>query len=94
MMRVKDYPGIADWPPEPGGAFRRGQSFPTDQKVVVTRIFPVTNEFVTFTCAFDGAEHTYDLRLEDKDIAAEFARLLSRHVGTTLEVFGEFRLDV
>ncbi len=93
-MKVKDYKGIADWPPMPGGAFRHGQKFPTDQKVLVTKVFPVVNEVVTFTCKFDGAEHSYDLRLVDKPTAEEFARLLQRHVGKTLEVFGEFRLDV
>jgi predicted metalloprotease with PDZ domain len=94
MMRVKDYPGIADWPPQPGGAFRSGQRFPADEKVLITKIFPVMSEFVTFTCSYDGAEHTYDLRLTDRATAEEFARLLSRHVGATLEVFGDFRLDI
>jgi len=93
-MKVKDYKGIVDWPPMPGGAFRRGQKFPTDQKVLVTKVCPVVNGFVTFTCRFDEAEHTYDLQFVDKPTAEEFARLLTRHVGRTLEVFGEFRLDV
>jgi hypothetical protein len=52
------------------------------------------SELVTFTCRYDGAEHAYDLRLTDRATAEEFARLLSRHVGATLEVFGDFRLDI
>ena len=46
-----------------------------------------------FKCKFNGAEHTYDLLMVDKATAEEFARWLERHVGKTLEQFGEFRLD-
>jgi hypothetical protein len=77
----------------PGGAFTRCQQFPTDQRAPVAEVFPVMNEFVTFTCEFQGDRHTYDLPMEDQGLAEEFARLLARHVGTTLEQFGELRLD-
>jgi hypothetical protein len=94
-MLLKDYPGIVSWPPQPGGAFNGHvpPPFPVDQKVMVTKVFPVINEFVTFTCNFLGNEHTYDLQMEDKATAEEFARLLVKHVGKTLEQFGEFPLD-
>ena len=75
MMMVRNYPGIADWPPMPGGAFTRVQKFPQDQKVLITKIFPVVNEFVTFTYQFDGAEHTYDLQLTDETMAQEYESL-------------------
>jgi hypothetical protein len=95
MMRVRDYPGIKDWPPMPGGAYAKGQVFPLDEKVVITKIFPVVNEFVTFTCEFQGAQHTYDLPMTDLGMAEEFARLMQHHVvGETLEKFGDFRLDI
>lgn len=95
MMLLKDYPGIAPnaWPPQPGGAFTPYQAFPVDEKVLVTEVFPVVNQFVTFTCEFQGSQHTYDLQTADAETAKEFARLLKRHVGKTLEKFGEFRLD-
>jgi len=95
MMLLKDYPGIAPgaWPPSPGGVYAPHQAFPVDEKVLVTEVFPVVNEFVTFTCEFQGNQHTYDLQTTDAEIAKEFARLLKRHVGKTLEKFGEFRLD-
>jgi len=94
LMKVKEYPGVVDWPPQPGGPYNRGQAFPVDQKVLITQIFPVVNQFVTFTCEFQNEQHSFDLQLKDKAVAEEFARFLKRHVGKTLEKFGEFRLDV
>jgi hypothetical protein len=95
MMRLRDYPGIAPgaWPPQPGGAFGPCQAFPTDERVLVTKVFPVINELVTFTCEFQGSQPTCDLRTTDAGMAEELARLLKRHVGKTLEKFGEFPLD-
>jgi hypothetical protein len=95
MMLLKEYSGIAPhaWPPQPGGAFSPCQAFPVDEKVRVTRVFPPINEFVTFTCEFQGEQHTYDLQTSDDGLAKELARLLETHVGKTLEKFGEFRLD-
>jgi hypothetical protein len=95
MMLLKDYAGIAlgAWPPSPGGAYTSHQAFPTDEKVLIGRVFPVINEFVTFTCEFRSSQHTYDLQTTDTGMAKELVRLLERHVGKTLEKFGEFRLD-
>jgi hypothetical protein len=93
-MKLKNYPGIVSWPPLPGGAFAGYEAFPVDQKVMVTEVSPVIDEFVTFTCEFHGTQSSYDLHMVDKATAEEFARLLNRHVGKTLEQFGEFRLDV
>ena len=91
-MKIKDFLGTS-WPPMPGGAFTWYQDLPTDQRVSVAEVFPVRNEFLTFTCESQGDRHTYDLPMEDQGLAEEFARLLSRHIGTTLEQFGELRLD-
>ena len=78
----------------PGGAFGPYEEFPTDEEsVVVAEVFPVVNEFVTFTCLFKGRLHSYDLQVEDIDTARELARLLARHKGQTLAGFGEFPLD-
>ena len=93
-MKVKDYQGIASWPPLPGGAFTGGEPFPLDQSVLITKVFPVVNEFVTFTCQFYGKEHTYDLQMSDGATAEGFALWLGRHTGKSIEQFGEFRLDL
>ena len=79
----------------PGGAYAKGQAFPLDDSVVITKIFPVRNAFVTFTCEFQGGQHTYDLSMTDIGMAEEFARLMQRHVvGKTLEKLADFRLDI
>lgn len=87
-MKVKDYHGIVPWPPMPGGAYASSESFPVDQKVMVTEVFPAVNEFVTFTCEFHGKQHSYDLHMADRATAEEFVRWLQRHVGQTCEQFG------
>lgn len=91
-MRVKDYLRTS-WPPTPGGTLARYQEFPVDQRVSVAEVFPSVNAFVTFTCEFQGSRPTYDLPMGDPGLAEEFARLLSRHIGDTLEYFGELPLD-
>ena len=77
----------------PGGAYKGGEAFPLHEDVLVTELFPVVNQFVTFTCEFQGKQHSYDLEMSDVGLAQEFARLLRRHVGKTLGKFGDFRLD-
>lgn len=95
VMQLHEYPGIAEWPPQPGGAYQRGDEFPMDvSTVVVTKVFPVVNEFVTFTCEFKGRLHTYDLQTADKETAAGLAYWLGQMVGETLDKFGEFQLDL
>ena len=94
-MRVRDYPGIVSWPPMPGGAYSPTQAFPIDEDVIITETYPVVDEFVTFTCAFQSSQHTYDLQMTDMATAEEFARLMQNHVvGKTLGKLGDFRLDV
>ncbi len=93
-MRLRDFRGITDWPPLPGGAYSSGQAFPTDEdSVVLKRVFPVMNEFVTFTCEFGGSDHTYDLQTEDEALAGELARWMTLYIGRTLSDFGDFHLD-
>jgi hypothetical protein len=93
-VKLKDYPGIVDWPPMPGGAYSPYQQFPTDERsVVVTRVFPVVSEFVTFTCEFSGRQNTYDLQVEDTNTARELGRILSECVGKTLADFGVVPLE-
>jgi len=75
-------------------AFSPYQKFPTDEEsVVVTQVFPVINEFVTFTCEFDGHQHAYDLQIEDIHTAKELARILNECVGKTLDAFGAVPLE-
>jgi len=92
---LKDYEGIKSWPPQPGGAFdgHNPPPFPVNEKVMVTKVFPVVNEFLTFTCLFQGNEHSYDLQMVDTATAEELGRWLEKHAGKTLEEFGEFPLD-
>jgi hypothetical protein len=78
----------------PGGVFAGSEPFPVDQTVAIMKVFPVVNEFVTFTCEFGGREHSYDLHMADQATAEGFALWLQRHVGKALEQFGELRLDL
>lgn len=94
-MQVSEYPGIVEWPPMPGGAYARGDEFPMDvSTVVVERVLPVVNEFLTFTCKFKGRSHTYDLRTQDEETAKSLAFWLDKLSGLTLDKFGDFQLDL
>jgi|SRR5271165_4517836 len=94
-MKLREYPGIRDWPPMPGGAFLPHEPFPIDEtSVVIAEVFPVINEFVTFTCDFNGRPHAYDLQTRDQSTAEGLAFWLTKLIGKTLDKFGEFRLDV
>lgn len=95
IMQVSEYPGIVEWPPMAGGAYARGDEFPMDvSTVVVERVFPVVNEFLTFTCKFKGRSHTYDLRTQDEETAKGLAFWLDKLSGLTLDKFGDFPLDL
>jgi hypothetical protein len=94
-MRLREFKGITNWPPTPGGSYRRGQAFPTDEdSVVLKKVFPVMNEFVIFTCEFGGYDHTYFLQTEDEALAGELARWMTLHIGRKLSDFGNFPLDL
>jgi hypothetical protein len=90
-MKVKKY--FPSWPPLPGGAFAGYQQFPIDQSLCVDEVYPPLAGCMTFTCRFQESRPTYDVPLGDQPLAEELSRLLSRHQGTTLEQFGELRLD-
>jgi hypothetical protein len=94
-MRLKNYPGIVSWPPLSGGAYDdHNPPFPDDdQKVLIMGVGTVVNEFVPFSCKFQGNEHSYDSQMVDMAAAEGLALWLRKHVGKTLEQLGEFRLD-
>ena len=96
-MLLREYPGLVNWP-LPGGAFAGSEPLQfDDSKVIVLEVFPVVNQFVTFT----GREierpnshpDTYDLEMEDEEIAKQVAFWLQQLIGKTLDRFAEFPLD-
>jgi hypothetical protein len=98
-MRVREYPGVLDWPPTPGGACQGSEPFQLDDsKVVIVEVFPVENDFVTFTCSDterpNSLPSSYDLPTQDQETAEQLAFWLEKLKGKTLDKFGEFPLDL
>ena len=60
-------------------------------------MFPVVNQFVTFTGRDierpNSRPDTYDLQMEDKEIATQLAFWLQQLIGKTLDEFAVFPLD-
>ena len=98
-MLVRDYPGVLDWPPYPGGAFQGSEPFHLDDsKVLIKEVFEVKNAFVTFTCSEierpNALPGSYDIPICDEETAKQLAFWLKQLVGKTLDKFGEFPLDL
>jgi hypothetical protein len=84
-MRVNEYPGILEWPPDSGGFYRPGDEFPMDvSTVVIEKIYPVINAFLTVICRFKNRSHTYVIQTQDEDTAKGLAFWLNQLVGQTL----------
>ena len=96
-MLLREYPGLVNWP-RPGGAFEGSEPLQfDDSKVIVLEVFPFVNQFETFTGR--DIEHpnshpdTYDLQMEDEEIATQLAFWLQQLIGKTLDKFANFPLD-
>jgi hypothetical protein len=91
-MKIKDL--VRDWPPQPGGAFDRGYTSPQDLNVPVSEVGPVRNENVACKCFYMGQPHTFDLPVENREIAEKLAALVRENLGKTVQAIGELELEV
>jgi len=80
--RVMDLPG---WAPQPGGAKKAGDVFPTStDDVFIESVITYVNEHLIFTCKFRGASVFYDFPMLDQETANKVAAILKDHIGKTL----------
>ena len=81
MQRVMDLPG---WPPDGGGAYGRGDIFPSSQEVTIKEVFRVMENKITFTCSFGAKDLSYDFSAPDEKTAEKLAVILKANTGKTL----------
>lgn len=62
--------------------------------VVIEKVYPVINAFLTVICRFKNRFHTYVIKTQDEDIAKGLAFWLNQLVGQTLDKFRDFPLDL
>ena len=61
-MKVREHPKVVHWPPQAGGV-DRGVEIPlAEEQPVISRVFAIRNEFVTFEAQFKGNPFTYDVK--------------------------------
>jgi hypothetical protein len=80
--RVMDLPG---WPPQPGGAFKGGDTFPqsTDQ-VTVDKYLNLVRNHVSFTCIWNGKPVGYDFTVPDEATGKKVQKILEANLGKKL----------
>src|SRR5262249_7566627 len=86
------------WPPEPGGAFPRGSTFPLAGEDILEQVFyyaPVGDAKVNISLKtnFRGGYHTRDLLLDDESFAQKLATRLRQEIGHTIDAIGRVQLD-
>jgi hypothetical protein len=98
-VALQYHPKLRDvWPPEPGGAFAPGASFPIDGSDVLERVFfyaPVrqAKANVSLKTVYKGQYHTRDLLIDDANFAERLASFLREQVGRTIADIGKLEVD-
>ena len=57
----------ADWRrPEPCGVFKTTLISPSAEQAIIQKVLHVYDIWITFSCGFEGNDHTYDFQTHDK----------------------------
>jgi hypothetical protein len=94
-MKVRNHPTIVAWPPTPGGAnvtaeYPQAESQPIMREV---HISSVVDKSVPLSGEFKGNLFTYDVLTKDPAFAKRLAAEFSKHIGDTLQQFGDLDID-
>jgi hypothetical protein len=98
-VELRFHPKLQEiWPPEPGGAFAPGTSFPQGGEDVLQQVFyyaPVTpaKANVSLKTVFQGHPHTRHLFLQDAEFAQALAVRLRQEIGRTIQEIGGIKID-
>ena len=94
-MKVRNHPKIVVWPPTPGGTnvtaeYPQAESQPIIREVHISSI---VDKSVPLSGEFKGKLFTYDVLAKDRAFAKRLAAEFSKHVGETLQQFGDLDVD-
>jgi hypothetical protein len=94
-MKVRNHPKIIIWPPAPGGP-NAALEYPREEsQSIVTHVYrgSAQNRYLSLNGEFKGNPFTYDVFTKDRNFAKRLAEEFSRHVGDTLQQFGDVDID-
>jgi len=88
-MRVRD---LENWPPEPCGVFKTTFMSPSAEQAIIQKVLHGYDIWITFSCEFEGSDHTYDFQTPDKITPPKLKVILEDHIGKSLLSIGEIEI--
>ena len=81
--------GVENWPPQPAGTFKPGESFAVfPEEVIVGDVVRVVDRRVDFTGKFGEKTVNYSWPTLEEKTAQRLAKILEEHKGKTLLTVG------
>ena len=88
-MRVRD---VENWPPEPSGIYRKTLALPSAEQAIIQKVLYMFDIWITFSCGFEGKDHTYDFQTLDKATPPRLKVVLENNIGKSLSSIGEIEI--
>ena len=88
-MRVRD---LENWPPEPSGAYKATFVLPSAEEAIIQKVLHMFDIWITFSCGFEGKDHTYDFQSLDNRTPARLKVILEDNIGKSLFSIGEIEI--
>jgi hypothetical protein len=88
-MRVRD---LENWPPEPCGVYKRSFVSPSAEQAIIKKVLHMYDIWITFSCEFEGEDHTYDFQTHDKITPPKLKEILENSIGKSLISIGEIEI--
>jgi hypothetical protein len=88
-MRVRD---LENWPPQPSGAYKGAYSIHSSEEVIIKRVVHMRNNWIVFSCEFDGERLLYDFEARDERTLPILKSILEKNSGKSLFSIGEIEI--
>ena len=88
-MRVRD---LENWPPGPCGVYKATFVLPSAEQAIIQKVLHTFDIWITFSCEFDGNDHTYDFQAHDNMTPPRLKVILEGNIGKSLFSIGEIEL--
>ncbi len=96
-MKVRSHPKIekGSWPPSPGGTNVTAEHPQSESQPIIKQVHvdSVRDKSIPLSGEFKGNLFTYDVQTEDHAFAVRLATEFSKHIGETLQQFGDLDID-
>jgi hypothetical protein len=88
-MRVRD---LDNWPPDPCGVYKTTIVPPLAEQAIIQKVLHMYDIWITFTCEFEGNDHTYDFQTHDKITPPKLKIILEDNIGKSLFSVGDIEI--